>query len=485
MTSTISEDALQQQQSRIMDAMRQSAQPTAQQVSPQDLLQATLEGNQPGGNYLGALKQAQVAQTQNNLASQTGIYSQMKEQVARGNTNAAEIDKAITDVAGDDPKIYASIAQDLHNDPEPVTPANAKQKVMKYAAEKGIVPLAQQQEQAKSSKAVGEANMANMFNPTSTIAPSTLPSNTQLAPDVNNTSSNAITTSNNITIAPKKLTDPDTSGKYNEQYLSTLQPALASQIRGIARGDLSLPTGRVLQTPYGQSLMNAVMTYDPTASEVNLGARKKTRDSFAAGKDSNELKSLDQLAGHIENLDEAGKALDNGSVPAWNYAANYIGQNFQNKAVLNPYKLSKSIAGDEISKLLTGSGGSLSDRKEIQDTLSPSASNEDRTATIEKAVKSVYDRAKALQDKYNEGMGITNAQGNIEKPIIPQVTLALFDKYGLDTNYFGAPNVPKANNLKQPKESFTTVPGSQASIQAQSEGKQPSGKIVDYSEYFK
>lgn len=150
MTGTISEDALQAQQSRIMNAMKAAAAPSQQELSPQDITQVGLEGLKPGGDYFVSLKAAQTAQAQNNLAAQTGIYGQMKEQVARGNTDAAAIDQAITNVAGDDPKTYAAIAEQLHADPDTITPANVKGKVMKTASEMGINPLSNQLVQAKA-----------------------------------------------------------------------------------------------------------------------------------------------------------------------------------------------------------------------------------------------------------------------------------------------------------------------------------------------
>lgn len=167
MTNTISEDALQGQQSRIMNALRANAAPTQQQISPQDLMQAIQAGNKPGGDYLAALKAAQTAQAQGNLAAETGIYEQMKAQAARGNEQASAIDKAIIDVAGDDPKLYSSIAEDLHKDPETITGANARSKVMMYAAQRGIVPLTTQKSkadiakvQADTTRAIKESNKA-------------------------------------------------------------------------------------------------------------------------------------------------------------------------------------------------------------------------------------------------------------------------------------------------------------------------------------
>lgn len=145
MTGVISEEALRGQQSRIMKAMR-AAQPQIGQTSL-DTTQALLAQGR-GGSYFDTINQLQGQRAQTNIDVETGIYNQMKEQAARGDSEAKAVDDAIAEVAGSDPKLYASILQDLHNDPENVDARNAKAKVMKYAAQRGIVPLSVQKEKA-------------------------------------------------------------------------------------------------------------------------------------------------------------------------------------------------------------------------------------------------------------------------------------------------------------------------------------------------
>ena len=159
MTSTISEDALRGQQSRIMAAMRAATQP-APGSDLRDIASALTTQNNGGGSYFDTMKKFGQEQAQTNIAAETGIYNQMKEQVARGDAEATAVDKAITDIAGADPKIYASIADRLHADPEPVNTRNAQAKVMKYAAELGINPLSVQAEKAKINKL--NADSANL-----------------------------------------------------------------------------------------------------------------------------------------------------------------------------------------------------------------------------------------------------------------------------------------------------------------------------------
>lgn len=151
MTGTISEDALRGQQSRIMAAMRAQASPQpSEQLN--NITQSLLAQSSGQGNYFDMMKKFGDQQKQAAVAGETGIYNQMKEQVARGDTDAAAVDKAITDVAGADPKLYASIADSLHNDPQPINKNNASSMVMKHAAALGINPLSVQIDKAKIAK---------------------------------------------------------------------------------------------------------------------------------------------------------------------------------------------------------------------------------------------------------------------------------------------------------------------------------------------
>lgn len=156
MTSTISEDALRGQQSRIMKAMRAATQP--QQGSDlRDIASALTTQNQGGANYFDTMKKLGQEQAQTAMNAEMGIYEQMKEQVARGDAEAKGVDDAINEVAGGDPKIYASVLEALHSDPEPVNARNAKSKVMKHAAELGINPLSVQEAKAKIAKTNADA----------------------------------------------------------------------------------------------------------------------------------------------------------------------------------------------------------------------------------------------------------------------------------------------------------------------------------------
>lgn len=158
MTSTTSENALRGQQSRIMNAMRAATtnQPGNRFVDMskgfQDIAQSLMSQTAGGPNYFESMNKLQNQQLQTNIDAETGIYNQMKEQAARGDAEVQAIDSAIGEVTGQDPKLYTTILQDLHADPEPVNANNARGKVMKYAAQRGIVPMSVQAAKSKLSQ---------------------------------------------------------------------------------------------------------------------------------------------------------------------------------------------------------------------------------------------------------------------------------------------------------------------------------------------
>lgn len=153
MASGISEDALKSQQSRIMNAMRDATKPNGMM----DITQSLMNQSNGQGTYFDSMRKFGDEQSKRNIDAEVGIYNQMKEQVARGDLEAKGVDDAIKIVAGEDPKLYSALLQDLHADPDNVNAQNAKAKVMKYAAERGINPLSVQMDKAKIAK-ISKAN---------------------------------------------------------------------------------------------------------------------------------------------------------------------------------------------------------------------------------------------------------------------------------------------------------------------------------------
>lgn len=448
MTTILSDDDLSGQQSRIMNAMKANAQPSQQQISPQDLLQAITVGNSAPNNatgYFDTLKQAQTTQAGNNLTAEQGIYAQMKEQVARGNTDAAAVDKAITDVAGDDPKIYAGIAAQLHSDPEKVTPANARGKVMKYAAEMGINPLSNQEAAAKvaaaqatAAKTQGEANQLNIFNPTNNIPP------TQGVPGTNT----PVTVGNN---APAIGASP--SGK-NDDYLSTLPTPIAAQVKALADGKMAFPSGFALKSPYWQQMLQAVSQYDPNFDAVNYNARAATRKDFTSGKSAQNMTSLNTAIGHLDALDKAFGGLKNSDYPMYNQVANAVGRNLGNTDIQTAVKdvNSKAIAvAGELAKVFRSTGMSQKEIEDWKDQISPNNSPAENKKVIESAMDLMNSRLDAIGEQYNKGMGTTADPVTLLSPKAQKI----IQRLGTSQT---AENIPTGGSIKVASEPIPVKP---------------------------
>lgn len=454
MGNIVTEDALRGQQSRIMSAMRAAMQPQDQAPNPQDLLQALTAQGSGQGNYFDMMKQSQATQAQNNIAQETGIYNQMKEQVARGNTDAATIDKAITDIAGDDPKIYSSIAEQLHSDPEPVTPANAKAKVIKYASEMGINPLSNQEAKAKvallgaqAAKAQGEANQMNIFNPANNITPTT-----------------------GIPITSQSNTQ-STSGA-NEGYLAQLPTPVATQVKALAEGRMQFPSGFALKSPYWQQMLQAVSTYDPSFDSANYNARATTRKDFTSGKSAQNITALNTAIGHLDALNKAFTSLDNGDYPAYNAIANKLGTAFGNKklqsATTDVNTKAIAVAG-ELAKVFRSTGMSTHEIDDWKNQMSTATTPTQAKTLINGAIDLMNSRLDAIGQQYSQGMGTTKDPIQLLSPKAQKILTKL------------------EGNTSPESIKVTSEPISQNDTpeMAQQRTLRNKGKVVDYTEYFK
>lgn len=231
-----------------------------------------------------------------------------------------------------------------------------------------------------------------------------------------------------------------------DSYLQSLPSQRAAQIKAYAEGRASPPTGRATTPAMQQLTEQQILQYDPQADVLTRKQRSDTIDDFSKGQSGRELKNLGTVAGHIDNLADLGSKLNNGPSDTINSITNSFGQHVQNKAVLNPYNLQKSLTSDEIVSLITGGKGSEKDREAIAKNLSSDASDEDRNATLSAAVKAAYDRTVQLAEKYKSGMGRTSGTAQNVKDVVPPEAAALFQKYGLDTTPLGYTPPPKAQS---------------------------------------
>lgn len=207
-------------------------------------------------------------------------------------------------------------------------------------------------------------------------------------------------------------TDPsNTAALTGDEYLKTLPPAKAAQIRGIANGDLAMPSGRAAMTGPGQVLMQQVLQYDPTANAINLDARKKTREAFTSGQEARAITAINTVTGHLVGLDSAITRLGNSDVAlgnntASNFVRSHVGDTDKIKALAD-LRFFKTAVANELTKVFRGQNGAEADIKGWLDQIGDNAPETAQRQAARSMVEGMKSRLEGLGYQYSQGMGRT------------------------------------------------------------------------------
>lgn len=138
--------------------------------------------------------------------------------------------------------------------------------------------------------------------------------------------------------------------------------------QGIANGNLAPLSGFALGRPMGQAVMARVMQINPNYSGKDFSVGMAAEKKFNAGKLGDTVRSFNVGLAHLDTLDQATTALNNGNIPLFNRAANAIATQTGNPAPGN-FEAVKEIVGNEIVKAIVGSGGGVGDREKAQKSI--------------------------------------------------------------------------------------------------------------------
>lgn len=201
----------------------------------------------------------------------------------------------------------------------------------------------------------------------------------------------------------------------NEDALKTYPPQIASQVKALAEGRMTFPSGFALKSPYWQQMLGAVSAYDPSFDAVNYNARSKTRGDFTSGKSAQSINALNTVIGHLQTLSDAADNLNNSNLPAWNAVANFA-SNAAGKPQVKNFDVTKKAVVDELTRVYRGSGGSESDIKTWSDAINSSNSPEQLHSVIGQIGDLLESKVNALGEQYNQGMGTTDSSIRLVTP---------------------------------------------------------------------
>lgn len=239
---------------------------------------------------------------------------------------------------------------------------------------------------------------------------------------------------------------PVGSDAHGEEYLSTLQPTMASQVKALAEGRMQFPSGFALKSPYWQSLLRAVGQYAPNFDAVNYNARAKTRSDFTSGKAGQTINGLNTGIAHLNQLSDLAEQLNNGSMPSLNAIGNFFSKQSGHPQVTNFNTVKKQVA-DEVTRIWRGSGGSEKDIQDIMANLDAANSPDQLRGSIYQLTELMGGKVRALEEQYKTGMGITSDNFTMLKPEAQAALSKIAGRAGKTVTVPSGPTAPSERSL--------------------------------------
>lgn len=236
--------------------------------------------------------------------------------------------------------------------------------------------------------------------------------------------------------------NPDLHG---EDFLKTLSPTLAAQVKAYAEGRQPLPGGFALKTPYFQTLMRYITQYDPSFDAVNYNARSKTRNDFTSGKSAQSINALNTVIGHLQTLSDAADALNNSNYPTLNSIENMF-LNATGDPRIKQFDTTKKAVVDELTRVWRGTGGSEGDIKTWSDQINAANSPAQLHTVIGQLGELLQSKINSLAETYKQGMGTTAKPIEFVTPKSTTTLRTLEERAGKTTS---APRAPASFSQDQ------------------------------------
>lgn len=143
---------------------------------------------------------------------------------------------------------------------------------------------------------------------------------------------------------------------------------------------------------------------------------------FTSGQTSKTLNGLNTAIGHMDIMDQAATALQNGNVQALNKMSNFFGTQFGGTTA-NNFNIVKNFAAGEVAKAVLPGGGGEHEREEIADAIKSSNSPQQLHQAIALWKELLSSKTNSLRNQWE--VGTNGAQGSFDKFLLPATKKAL------------------------------------------------------------
>ena len=221
----------------------------------------------------------------------------------------------------------------------------------------------------------------------------------------------------------------------NEDYLASLPPGLAAQIKRLSEGKESFPGGFAMRSPYVQNLMAAVGKYDPSFDAINYNSRAKTRADFTSGASAKNITALNTAIEHAGRLENNIDGLGNFQVPYVNMVKNAVERGVGLGGAQNKFNEDVQALTSEATRAWRQAGGSEADIVGWKNGLNSSDSPGALRDSLKEMVELLMSKTKSLHQQYTQGMGTDTS----DIPMVSPGASKVLDKLGVE-------NLPEAKS---------------------------------------
>lgn len=204
--------------------------------------------------------------------------------------------------------------------------------------------------------------------------------------------------------------DPASPALTGDDFLKSLPPAAATQVKSLAEGKMPFPGGFALKSPYWQQMIQAVGQYDPSFDAVNYNARSATRKDFTSGKSAQNITALNTAMSHLDSLNNAYNDLGNSDYPMYNKVSNWLGNATGNQKIqadTSRVSTDAEAVSHELAKVFRSTGMSEGEIKAWKEKIDTNTTPAQQGAVIQSAMDLMNGRIQALGEQYKQGMGTT------------------------------------------------------------------------------
>jgi hypothetical protein len=226
------------------------------------------------------------------------------------------------------------------------------------------------------------------------------------------------------------MTDQALENAY-QQYLSTGQ-----QPTGYGRNPAMQAR---MQNYFAQRMSQDGVTPGQVASTgQQFKATQGVVKDFESGATSKTLNGLNTAITHMDQLDQATTALNNGNFQALNKFGNFFKTQFGSDSQTN-FNIVKNFASGEVAKAVLPGGGGEREREEIAQAMNSANSPQQLQSAIQMWRNLLAGKTDALRNQWDVGTG--GAQGSFDKFLLPATKNAL-----------GIGSTPSAQNGQTPAQ---------------------------------